>query len=104
MVRVRSPAKQDLGGRRLLDDDEALPLQALEHRKRRRQQFAALVVVPTAARDRRFDGDDQERGRRPSVTRFHRRAANPGEPFIQKSPEPSAPTRSPTTDSIRAKL
>src|SRR5215831_1116351 len=28
----------------------------------------------------------------------------PGEPFIQKSPEPSAPTRSPTTDSIRAKL
>src|SRR5262249_53678878 len=56
------------------------------------------------ARDRRLDNGDQELGRRPSVTRFHRRAADPGEPFIQKSPEPSAPTGSPTTDSIRAKL
>jgi hypothetical protein len=79
-------------------------LQALEHRERRRQQFTLLAVVPTPTCDRRLDGGDQELGRRPSVTRFHRRAADPGEPFIQKSPEPSAPTRSPTTDSIRAKL
>src|SRR6516164_5009909 len=102
MLRARAPVGQGLGGRWLLDGDEALPLQALEHRQRRRQQFTLLAVVPTLTCDRRLDGGDQELGRRPSVTRFHRRA--PGEPFIQKSPEPSAPTRSPTTDSIRAKL
>src|SRR5262252_8601109 len=90
--------------RRLLDSDEALPLQAFEHSERRRQQFAALAVVPTPACDRRLDDGDQELGCCPSVTRFHRRAADRGEPFIRKSPEPSAPTRSPTTDSIRAKL
>src|SRR5262245_20835201 len=115
MVRARTPTKQDLGAPcrwcrrrtatgRLLDGDEALPLQALEHRKRRRQWLTALAVMPTPVRDRRLDNGDQELGRRLSVTRFHRRAADPGEPFIQKSPEPSAPTRSPTTDSIRAKL
>src|SRR5262245_65276267 len=115
MVRARTPTKQDLGAPcrwcrrrtatgRLLDGDEALPLQALEHRKRRRQWLTALAVMPTPVRDRRLDNGDQELGRRLSVTRFHRRAADPGEPFIQKSPEPSAPARSPTTDSIRAKL
>ena len=83
---------------------EAFPLQAFEHSERRRQQFAGLAIVRTPACDRRLDDGDQELSRRPSVTRFHRRAADPGEPFIQKSPEPSAPTRSPTTDSIRAKL
>src|SRR5262249_58507895 len=102
-IRVRSSVGQGLGAR-LLDGDEAVPLQALEDRARRRQQFTALTIVLTPARDRRLDNGDQELGRRPSVTRFHRRAADPGEPFIQKSPEPSAPTGSPTTDSIRAKL
>src|SRR5262249_16649529 len=95
---------QGLGGPWLLDGHEAFPLQALEHRERRRQQFTLLAVVPTPTCDRRLDGGDQELVRRPSVTRFHRRAADPGEPFIQRSPEPSAPTRSRTTDSIRAKL
>ena len=33
--------------RRLLDGDEALPLQAFEYSERRRQQFTALAVVPT---------------------------------------------------------
>src|SRR5262249_52068387 len=102
-IRARSSVGQGLGPR-LLDGDEAVPLQALEDRARRRQQFTALTIVLTPARDRRLDNGDQELGRRPSVTRFHRRAADPGEPFIQKSPEPSAPTGSPTTDSIRAKL
>src|SRR5215472_2423873 len=102
MLRARAPVGQGLGGPWLLDGHEAFPLQALEHRERRRQQFTLLAVVPTPTCDRRLDGGDQELGRRPSVTRFHRRA--PGEPDIQKSPEPSAPTRSPTTDSIRAKL
>ena len=88
----------------LLDGHETVPLQAFEHSERRRQQFAALAVVPTPACDRRLDDGDQELGCCPSVTRFHRRAADRGEPFIRKSPEPSAPTRSPTTDSIRAKL
>src|SRR6516162_9611956 len=60
--------------------------------------------MPAPVRDRYLNEGDQEPGSRPSVIRFHRRAADPGEPFIQKSPEPSAPTRSPTTDSIRAKL
>src|SRR6516165_3914942 len=115
MLRARAPAGQGLGGpcrrrrRRtatgwLLDGHETVPLQAFEHSERRRQQFAALAVVPTPACDRRLDDGDQELGCCPSVTRFHRRAADPGEPVIQKSPEPSAPTRSPTTDSIRAKL
>jgi hypothetical protein len=104
MLRARAPVGQGLGGPWLLDGHEAFPLQALEHRERRRQQFTLLAVVPTPTCDRRLDGGDQELGRRPSVTRFHRRAADPGEPFIRKSPEPSAPTRSPTTDSIRAKL
>jgi hypothetical protein len=104
MLRARAPVGQGLGGPWLLDGREASPLQALEHRERRRQQFTLLAVVPTPTCDRRLDGGDQEPGRRPSVTRFHRRAADPGEPFIRKSPEPSAPTRSPTTDSIRAKL
>src|SRR5215813_5925845 len=104
MLRARAPVGQGLGGPWLLDGHEAFPLQALEHRERRRQQFTLLAVVPTPTCDRRLDGGDQELGRRPSVTRFHRRAADPGEPFIQKSPEPSAPTGSPTTDSIRAKL
>src|SRR6516164_9250731 len=104
MLRARAPVGQGLGGPWLLDGHEAFPLQALEHRERRRQQFTLLAVVPTPTCDRRLDGGAQELGRRPSVTRFHRRAADPGEPFIQKSPEPSAPTRSPTTDSIRAKL
>jgi hypothetical protein len=115
MLRARAPAGQGLGGpcrrrrRRtatgwLLDGHETVPLQAFEHSERRRQQFAALAVVPTPACDLRLDDGDQELGCCPSVTRFHRRAADPGEPFIQKSPEPSAPTRSPTTDSIRAKL
>jgi len=57
--------------RRLLDGDEALPLQAFEYSERRRQQFTALAVVPTPACDRRLDGDDQELGRHPFVTRFH---------------------------------
>src|SRR5215471_18677069 len=104
MLRARAPVGQGLGGPWLLDGHEAFPLQALEHRERRRQQFTLLAVVPTPTCDRRLDGGDQELGRRPSVTRFHRRAADPGEPFIRKSPEPSAPTRSPTTDSIGAKL
>ena len=104
MLRARAPVGQGLGGPWLLDGHEAFPLQALEHRERRRLQFTLLAVVPTPTCDRRLDGGDQELGRRPSVTRFHRRAADPGEPFIQKSPEPSAPTRSRTTDSIRAKL
>src|SRR5215831_1158002 len=104
MLRARAPVGQGLGGPWLLDGHEAFPLQALEHRERRRQQFTLLAVVPTPTCDRRLDGGDQELGRRPSVTRFHRRAADRGEPFIRKSPEPSAPTRSPTTDSIRAKL
>src|SRR6516225_6811960 len=103
MLRARAPVGQGLGGPWLLDGHEAFPLQALEHRDRRRQQFTLLPVVPTPTCDRRLDGGDQELGRRPSVTRFHRRAADPGEPFIQKSPEPSAPTRSRTTDSIRAR-
>src|SRR5215831_19145268 len=71
MVRARAPTKQGLGGpcrrrrRRTatgwrLDGDEALPLQALEHRKRRRQWFTALAVVPAPVRDRRLDGGDQE--------------------------------------------
>src|SRR5215472_11638876 len=102
MLRARAPVGQALGGRRRFDGHEAFPLQALEHRERRRQQFTLLAVVPTPTCDRRLDGGDQELGRRPSVTRFHRRRSR--EPFIQKSPEPSAPTRSPTTDSIRAKL
>ena len=115
MVRAQAPTGQGLGGpcrrrrRRtatgwLLDGHDTVPLQAFEHSERRRQQFAALAVVPTPACDRRLDDGDQELGCCPSVTRFHRRAADPGEPFIRKSPEPSAPTRSPTTDSIRAKL
>src|SRR5215813_13483917 len=105
MLRARAPVGQGLGGPWLLDGHEAFPLQALEHRERRRQQFTLLAVVPTPTCDRRLDGGDQELVRRPSVTRFHRRAADPGEPFIQKSPEPSPPTTgSPTTDSIRAKL
>src|SRR5215831_2527554 len=103
MLRARASARQALGPR-LLDGHETFPLQALEHRKRRRQWLTALAVMPTPVRDRRLDNGDQELGRRLSVTRFHRRAADPGEPFIQKSPEPSAPARSPTTDSIRAKL
>src|SRR5215831_1041602 len=103
MLRARASARQALGPR-LLDGHETFPLQALEHRKRRRQWFAALAVMPAPVRDRYLDEGGQELGRRLSVTRFHRRAADPGEPFIQKSPEPSAPTRSPTTDSIRAKL
>ena len=57
--------------RRLLDSDEALPLQAFEYSERRRQQFTALAVVPTPAYDRRLDGDDQELGRHPFVIRFH---------------------------------
>ena len=104
MLRARAPVGQGLGGPWLLDGHEAFPLQALEHRERRRQQFTLLAVVPTPTCDRRLDGGDQELGRRPSVTRFHRRAADPGEPFIRKSPEPSAPTRSPTTDSIGRNL
>jgi len=39
----------------LLDGDEALPLQALEHRERRRQRFIALAVVPAPVRDRYLD-------------------------------------------------
>src|SRR5262249_52062547 len=98
MVRVRAPTGQGLGFRRL-DGDEALPLQALEDRARRRQQFTALTIVLTPACDRRLDGDDQERGRRPSVTRFHRRAADPGEPFRSRRSHPrqqgpQQPTRS----------
>src|SRR5262249_14853793 len=104
MVRARAPVAQALGDPRLVDGDETLPLQALEHRERRRQWFTALAVMPAPVRDRHLDEGGQELARRPSVTRFHRRAADPGEPFIQKSLEPSAPTRSPTTDSIRAKL
>ena len=103
MVRARASVRQGLG-LRLLDGHEALPLQALEHSERRGQQLTLLAVMSPPARDRRFDGGDQELGRRPFVTRFHRRAADRGEPFIRKSPESSAPTRSPTTDSIRAKL
>ena len=57
--------------RQPLDDDEALPLQAFEYSERRRQQFTALAVVPTPACDRRLDGDDQELGRHPFVTRLH---------------------------------
>ena len=57
--------------RRLLDGDEALPLQAFEYGERRRQQITALAVVPTPACDRRLDGDDQELGCHPFVTRFH---------------------------------
>src|SRR5262249_16962255 len=75
MLRARAPVGQGLGGPWLLDGHEAFPLQALEHRERRRQQFTLLAVVPTPTCDRRLDGGDQELGRRPSVTRFHRRAA-----------------------------
>ena len=81
MVRARASVRQGLG-RRLLDGHEALPLQALEHSERRGQQLTLLAVMSPPARDRRFDGGDQELGRRPFVTRFHRRAADPGEPFI----------------------
>src|SRR5262249_14286267 len=61
MVRARASARQGLGSpcrrRRTatdwrLDGDEALPLQALEHRKRRRQWFAALAVMLAPVRDR----------------------------------------------------
>jgi len=101
MLRARAPVGQGLGGPWLLDGHEAFPLQALEHRERRRQQFTLLAVVPTPTCDRRLDGGDQELGRRPSVTRFHRRAADPGEPFIQKSPELSAPTIPGGSDDFR---
>ena len=56
---------------RLLDGDEALPLQALENRKRRRQWFTALAVMPAPVRDRRLDEGGQELGRRPFVARRH---------------------------------
>src|SRR5215831_15729307 len=74
MVRARASTKQDLGSpcrrRRpatgwLLNGHEALPLQALEHRKRRRQWFAALAVMPAPVRDRYLDVD-------PSEGRHHR--------------------------------
>ena len=81
MVRARASVRQGLG-LRLLDGHEALPLLALEHSERRGQQLTLLAVMSPPARDRRFDGGDQELGRRPFVTRFHRRAADPGEPFI----------------------
>src|SRR5262249_11937778 len=71
MLRARAPVGQDLALRRL-DSDEALPLQAFEHRKRRRQWFAALAVVPASVRDRYLDEGDQEFGRRPLITRLHR--------------------------------
>src|SRR5215472_8861100 len=51
MVRARAPTTQALG-RRLLDGDEALPLQALKDRKRRRQWFTAPAVIPAPVRDR----------------------------------------------------
>jgi len=57
--------------RQPLDGDEALPLQAFEYSERRRQQFTTLAIVPTPACDRRLDGDDQELGRHPFVTRLH---------------------------------
>ena len=43
--RVYSPPSMQ----RLLDSDEALPLQAFEYSERRCQQFTALAVVPTPA-------------------------------------------------------
>ena len=52
MVRARVPTGQALGAR-LLDGDEALPLQALENRERRRQQFTAFAIVFAAMCDRR---------------------------------------------------
>src|SRR5262249_30996541 len=55
----------------LLDGDEALPLQALEHRERRRQWFTALAVMPTPVRNRYLDEGGQKLGRRLSVVRFH---------------------------------
>ena len=48
---------------RLLDGDEALPLQALENRKRRRQWFTALAVMPAPVRDRYLDEGGRELGR-----------------------------------------
>jgi len=50
-------------GLRLFDGDEALPLQALEHRKRRRQWLAALAAMPAPVRDRYLDEGGQELGR-----------------------------------------
>ena len=46
---------QALGGRRILDSHEALPLQTLEDRERRRQWFTALAVMPAPVRDRDLD-------------------------------------------------
>src|SRR5262249_18776125 len=66
-----TPASRLPSMRQPLDGDEALPLQAFEYSERRRQQFTALAVVPTPACDRRLDGDDQELGRHPFVTRLH---------------------------------
>jgi len=100
MLRARAPVGQGLGGPWLLDGHEAFPLQALEHRERRRQQFTLLAVVPTPTCDRRLDGGDQELGRRPSVTRFHRRAADPGSRSFRsrrshpRQQGPQQPTRS----------
>src|SRR5262249_41736225 len=99
MLRARAPVGQGLGLRRL-DGHEALPLQALEYRERRRQWLTALAVMPAPVRDRRLDDGDQELGRLPSVTRFHRRAADPGEPLIRsrrshpRHQRPQQPTRS----------
>src|SRR6516165_10340375 len=100
MLRARAPVGQGLEGPWLLDGHEAFPLQALEHRERRRQQFTLLAVVPTPTCDRRLDGGDQELGRRPSVTRFHRRAADPGSRSFRsrrshpRQQGPQQPTRS----------
>ena len=69
MLRARAPVGQDLGGRWLLDGDEALPLQALEHRKRRRQWFTALAAMPAPVCDRHLDEGGQELGRRLFVIR-----------------------------------
>ena len=63
MLCARAPTEQDLGLRHL-DGHEALPLQALEHRKRRRQWFTVLAVMPAPVRDRYLDEGGQKLGRR----------------------------------------
>src|SRR5215831_10545328 len=73
MVRDRAPTKQGLA-LGFLDGAEALPLQALEHRKRRRRLLTTLAIMPAPVRDRYLDEGDQKLGRRPSVIRFHHRA------------------------------
>jgi hypothetical protein len=69
MVRAQMLTKQDLASG-LLDGNEALPLQAFEHRQHRHQWFATLTVMPAPVRDRYLNEGSQELSRRGSVIRF----------------------------------